>query len=215
MKAGEEDLNDRTCIATGAKLEPSELIRFVADPDGQIVPDIAQKLPGRGCWVSCNRAALQTAIDKKAFARSLKEKVSTTDDLPDLVERLLADDALRSFSMARKAGQAVTGFSQVDPLVRNGKALFVLHALEAAVDGKRKLDQARKATVHLGGPEIEAFQLFTSDQLDVAFGGQNVIHATILDGGAGNAALRRTQRLTFYTGKGSDRVKPGEETEYV
>ena len=44
--------NDRMCIVTRARRSPDEMIRFVADPGGEIVPDIKRKLPGRGVWVT-------------------------------------------------------------------------------------------------------------------------------------------------------------------
>ena len=47
----------RKCIATGQVLPTAELIRFVVGPDGTVVPDLAAKLPGRGMWVSADRAA--------------------------------------------------------------------------------------------------------------------------------------------------------------
>ena len=45
----------RTCVVTRAELPQADLIRFVADPDGVIVPDLAQRLPGRGVWVTASR----------------------------------------------------------------------------------------------------------------------------------------------------------------
>lgn len=210
MKRDGDDVNDRTCIVTGAKGDPDTMIRFVEGPDGTVVPDIALKLPGRGCWVMAERARVDEAVARKAFARGLKSRVAADPGLGELVDRLLSEDALRSYAMARKAGQMCHGFSQVEPAIRSGAALAVLHALEAAPDGVRKLDQARRATVHLGGPEIEAFHLFSVGQMDLAFAGGNVIHAAILDGGAGNGALRRTNRLHRYRG-GTE--QPGQPRE--
>ncbi len=40
------------CTVTGS---PADLIRFVVDPDGAVVPDVAGRLPGRGMWVSASR----------------------------------------------------------------------------------------------------------------------------------------------------------------
>ena len=60
---------DRKCIATGEVQPKYGLIRFVAGPDGQIVPDVLGKLPGRGVYVAADRAALELAVKKKLFAR--------------------------------------------------------------------------------------------------------------------------------------------------
>lgn len=208
MARVDNDVNDRTCIVTGETGDAETMIRFVAGPGGQVVPDVAQKLPGRGCWVTGTHYHVAKAVKTKRFVRGLKAKVSVVKDLADQVDTLLAQDALRSYAMARKAGQMIAGAMQVDKAVRSGTALAVLASLEAADDGVRKIDQARRATVHLGGPETEAFRLFSVAEMDLAFGDGNVIHAAILDGGAGYGALRRTQRLDRY--RNGDRRQPAE-----
>jgi predicted RNA-binding protein YlxR (DUF448 family) len=210
-----DDVNDRSCIVSGRRGDPDAMIRFVAAPDGSVVPDIARKLPGRGCWVTATHEHVSQAVAKKRFARGLKQTVTVALDLADTVDALLARDAQRGFAMARKAGAMTAGAMQVDQAVRKGEAIVVLHALEAADDGVRKIDQARRATVHLGGPDIPAFRLFSVDEMDLAFGHGNVIHAAILDGGAGHAALRRIRRLDRYRHGGhADRVtNPGRNTE--
>jgi len=215
MSRAGDDVNDRTCIVSGETRDREAMIRFVPGPDGAVVPDIAGKLPGRGCWVTATRSHLDDAVSKKRFARALRQAVIVPDDLADMVDTLLTQHAQRAFAMARKAGAMTSGAMQVDQAVRKGQAIAVLHAREAASDGVRKIDQARRATVHLGGPEIPAFRLFSVDEMDLAFGHGNVIHAAILDGGAGHAALRRTKRLSRYRlGGDADRVKdPGRNTE--
>ncbi|MEL6920936.1 MAG: RNA-binding protein [Pseudomonadota bacterium] len=196
----DNDMNERKCIVTGKSGEADELMRFVAGPDGQVVPDIRRKLPGRGCWVTATRDHVAEAVAKKAFARGLKTKVSVAETLADDIDGLLAKAAEQSLAMARKAGDAVSGSMQVDKAVRAGRALAAVHAVEAAPDGIRKVDQARKATVHFGGPKTLAFRLLTTEQMSFAFGGGNVIHAAVLDGGAGTAALRRLGELARYRG---------------
>ena len=50
------------CIVTRVVKDEAELIRFVRSPDGTAVPDLARKLPGRGVWVSLDRAVLAEAV---------------------------------------------------------------------------------------------------------------------------------------------------------
>ena len=76
----------RTCIVSRDELPPSDLIRFVAGPDGVIVPDLARKLPGRGVWVRCSPVDVATAVTRKAFAKSLKRTVTASADLPVQIE---------------------------------------------------------------------------------------------------------------------------------
>ncbi len=193
-------MNNRKCIVTGKSGDADALLRFVAGPEGEVVPDIRRKLPGRGCWVTGTRDHVEQAVAKKLFSRGLKSKVNAAPDLADKVESLLHSAAVQSLVMARKAGDATSGSMQVDKAVRSGRALAVLHAVEAAPDGVRKIDQARRATVHLGGPETKTFTALTLEQMSFAFGGGNVIHAAVLDGGAGSAALRRLELLARYGG---------------
>lgn len=197
-------MNDRTCIVTRRSADPDALIRFVAGPDAQVVPDIRRKLPGRGCWVTADRAHVEKAIARKLFGRALKAELVIPDNLADMIDRLLAQSALGSLGLARKAGRVVTGATQVDKAVRSGEAIAVLHATEAAEDGMRKIEQARRATVHLGGPDIAAYKLFSDAEMGLALGGLNVIHAAVLAGDAGRAALKRLVALDRYRGGSPD-----------
>ncbi len=193
-------MNDRTCIVTREAGGPDDMIRFVAGPDGAVVPDLKRDLPGRGCWVKAERRLVDEAVKRKLFARALKEGVTPDADLGALVERLLTKSALGSLALARKAGAVVTGSTKVDQAIRTGAAVMVLHAKEAAADGVRKLDQARRAVVFLEGPDIPSFSLFTGEEMDLAFGGGNVIHAAVLEGKAAAGFVKRAQLLHRYRG---------------
>ena len=81
---------ERKCIATGEIQPKYGLIRFVVGPDGQVFPDVAAKLPGRGVYVAADRAALDKAVSKKLFSRGFKAQVSAAKDLTDEVEKQVA-----------------------------------------------------------------------------------------------------------------------------
>lgn len=200
MVTSSDDVNDRTCIVTRQALEPDEMIRFVAGPDGQVVPDLKRKLPGRGCWVTARRDMVDKAQARKLFARALKEPVEASPEIGALVDQLLARSALGAMGLARKAGRLALGAAKVEATIRSGEALCVLHATEAQPDGVRKMDQARRATVHLGGPEIASYKLFSEEEMGLALGGANVIHAAVLAGGPGETALERLIALDRYRG---------------
>ena len=197
-------MNDRTCIVTRKTAEPDELIRFVVGPDSAVVPDLKRSLPGRGCWVSAERLYVDKAAAKGHFARAFKRSVAVPPDLGATVDALLARAALGSLGLARKAGAVAMGAAKVDAAVRSGKALLVLHAREGAEDGVRKIAQARRATVHLGGPAIPAYKLFGEAELGLALGGTNVIHAAVLAGDAGRAVQKRMVALDRYRGGSPD-----------
>ena len=201
-----DEMNDRTCIVTRRPAEPDELIRFVVGPDKAVVPDLKRNLPGRGCWVTADREHVDKAAKKGLFPRALKSEVTVQPDLGGMVDRLLAKSALGALGLARKAGALALGATKVEASVRSGAALLVLHADEASEDGLRKITQARRATAHAGGPEIMAYKLFSEQELGLALGGTNVIHAAVLAGDAGRSAEKRTVALDRYRGGSPDEL---------
>jgi predicted RNA-binding protein YlxR (DUF448 family) len=197
-------MNDRTCIVSRERREPDELIRFVVAPDGTVVADLKRKLPGRGCWVSADRLNVEKAVAKNLFARAFKRQVDVPPELAQQIDRALAQSALGALGLARKAGAVALGAAKVDNAVRRGEALLVVHAVDASQDGVRKITQARRATAHLGGPEIRAYKLFSEADLSLALGGTNVIHAAVLAQEAGKVAARRVAALDRYRGGSPD-----------
>ncbi|MFA7416668.1 MAG: RNA-binding protein [Rhizobium sp.] len=200
--APEGELIGRMCIVTRESGSPETLIRFVAAPDGTIVPDLKRQLPGRGCWVTARRELVDKAVTKKLFARALKREVKADADLGQTVDRLLAQQLAGMMNLARKAGQFVTGSAKVEAAVRNGEALAVFHSTDAAADGVRKIDQARKAW-HLGmetDAEIPAFHLLSGAEMDELMGQNAFIHACALAGQAGEGVVKRANLLKAYRG---------------
>ena len=194
-----DEMNDRTCIVTRRNADPDRLIRFVAAPDSTVVADLKRNLPGRGCWVTADREHVDKAVaSKKLFARALREGVRVSADLGGQVDCLPRKSALGVLGLARKVGKVALGAAKVENAVRSGNAVLVLHAFEAADDGVRKITQARRATVHLGGPEIPAYKLFAEPEMGLALGSTNVIHAALLAGPAGGTFLSRCQALARY-----------------
>ena len=205
------NVNGRMCIVTRQSGSPDELIRFVAGPDGSVVPDLKRQLPGRGCWVKPERALIEKAIAKKLFARALKRDVKAGPELLALLDRLMAQQLAGMMNMARKAGQFISGATKVDAAVRSGNAIAVFHATDAAADGVRKLDQARKAWA-LGsdaGNEIPSFRLFSGAEMDELMGQNAFIHAAALAGQAGEGVVKRAIMLEKYRGSVPVRAEGG------
>ncbi|MEX6508844.1 RNA-binding protein [Jiella sp. M17.18] len=202
---GDEVLNDRTCIVSRTARPADDLIRFVRDPQGEVVPDLRRRLPGRGAHVAFSRASVDEAVRRKLFARSFRAETVVPADLGARVDALLVRSACGALGLARKAGQLVTGAEKAGAAIRSGRAILLVQALDAAPDGIRKLDAARHAAA--GGVEdrmIPALRLIHSDELGLALGGVNVIHAAILAGDAGSAARRRLEALAKYRGERPD-----------
>lgn len=177
---------ERRCIASGETQPKTGLIRFVAGPDGQLVPDIAEKLPGRGTYVAANRAALEKAVQKKLFARGLKMPVTMPDNMVDEVERQLARRVTDLLSLARKSGRAVAGYEKVKDWLAREEAETLLQASDGSERGKTKLSTPYRG--HYIG-------WLTADELGMAFGRECVIHAALASGGLGQRVVEEAQRL--------------------
>ena len=178
---------DRKCIATGESVARDGMIRFVLGPDGSVVPDLAEKLPGRGVWVSANREALAKAVEKRLFSRGLKTQATAPDGLIETVTGSLTRRLIDSVAMARKAGVAVCGFERVRDTLAGGRVVLLFGASDGAEGGKSKIrNLAEDATV---------CAVLTSAELGLAFGRETVIHAALLNGGVTKRVLREAGRL--------------------
>jgi predicted RNA-binding protein YlxR (DUF448 family) len=190
-----EASRERRDIVSGVVMDESRLIRFVASPDGVVTPDLARKLPGRGFWVEATRDALAAAAAKGLFSRAAKARLTVPGDLINAVEAGLRRRLLEGLGLARRSGLLVSGFDTVFSAVAAGKAAWLIEASDGAQDGRRKLlAKARHAPRPPG-----LVGLFTSEQLGLALGGENVIHLALL---AGPGAIRWTLDVERLAGFG-------------
>ena len=189
-------VTQRRCALTRAQRAKSDLIRFVLGPDGTVVPDLNGRLPGRGAWFTAAYDTISDAAKRNAFGRALKVDARVPDGLAEQVDGLLTEQALGAFALTNKAGEVVFGRSKVEEALQKGRTIALVHAADAAVDGCRKLDgKARAAT---GGQGIPAICAFTADQLGLASGRTNVIHAALIQGGAAQKFLAVALRVERY-----------------
>lgn len=197
-EAEDRDATSRLCAATRVERPLEDLIRFAAGPDGEIVPDLARKLPGRGVWVTADRATVTAAVQGKAFSRSLKRPVTASADLPDRVENLMLKRLAQALALANKAGCVVFGFSQIDAeLERDGIALLV-HGSDAAEGGRDKLDRKFQAVCRASGQTAQIVTLLTIEQISLAMGRANVVHAGLIQAGATDRVSSEAERVMRY-----------------
>jgi predicted RNA-binding protein YlxR (DUF448 family) len=175
-------------------MDEERLIRFVAGPDGVVVPDLARRLPGRGVWVAADRASVETAAKKGLFARAAKARLVPPAGLADQVETLLLSRLLSALGLARKAGALTSGFEKTQAAVEAGKAALLIEATDGAADGRRKLLAAARRSPR--PPEL--IGLFTSDELGLALGGANVIHTAFLAGRSAERWTSDARRLSGF-----------------
>ena len=183
----------RLCALTGQVTPVGDLLRFVVAPDGSVVPDLKRRLPGRGLWVTATRQALAEAVKRRVFARGFKRDVRALPDLVNVTEHLLERAVLDALAIVHKAGRVAAGFAKTEAALEYERVAALINASDAAADGSRKLlgalrRQEDAAAVTLVG-------MFTSAQLDLAFGRSNVIHAALLAGPESETFLARLGRF--------------------
>ncbi|MGR3373687.1 RNA-binding protein [Pseudooceanicola sp.] len=185
----EKDRSDgpeRKCIVTGEVQPKGGLVRFVVSPDGLVVPDVLEKLPGRGIWVSADRSALETAVKKKAFARAARQPVELPDDLVGIVEGAVARHVVELLGLARKSGDAVAGYEKVKDWLDKERATVLIQASDGSGRGKSKL-----STPHYG----KFIGWLTMAEIGQAFGRQQAVHAALAAGGLAKRVVEEAQRL--------------------
>ncbi len=201
----------RMCAVSREVRPTDELIRFVVSPQGEVIPDLKRKLPGRGLWVSASRRSVAEAVRRHQFSRGFKRDVRVAATLPADTEALLVRSATEALAMAAKAGQVVSGFAKVEGLLEQGKAEALIHASDGAADGIRKLDAiaGQKGRKIGESPLLATVTVLTSAELDLALGRSNVIHAALLAGPASKTFLSRCQTLVRYRAADDDKTGDG------
>ena len=201
----------RMCAVTREVRPIDELIRFVVSPQGEVIPDLKRKLPGRGLWVAASRRTVAEAVRRHQFSKGFKRDVRVAATLPADTEALLVRSATEALAMAAKAGQVVSGFAKVEGLLEQGKAEALIHASDGAADGIRKLDAiAGQRSRNIGkSPVLAIVTVLTSAELDLALGRSNVIHAALLAGPASKTFLSRCQTLVRYRMADDDKTEGG------
>ena len=199
-----KDEVERRCALTHEVKPAADLIRFVLGPDGVLVPDTDMKAEGRGVWISLGEKQVAEAVRRKAFAKSLKTEVRLPDDLPGLTRLRLEQRLISALQMAKKAGQLLTGMTKVKEALETLRAIALLTATDAAEDGRKKLLATLKAATKsaeeqgMGTVNIPHFELLDSARLGLALGIESVIHAAPTQGAAGDAVVKRAEKLARY-----------------
>lgn len=188
-RGGRENTNEepeRRCIVTGDVQPKAGLVRFVLGPEAMIFADLAEKLPGRGIWVTSERAVIEKAAAKGLFARAARTQVKLPENLADLVEEGLAHRLIELISLSRKAGDAVCGFEKVKGWLAEGRARVLFQASDGSDRGKGKLWTPE------GG---RWFGCLTSSEMGLAFGRDHAIHGALAAGGLTPRVIREAARL--------------------
>ncbi len=193
----------RMCALTRTQRSREELLRFVASPDGTVVPDLRQNLPGRGVWVTLSRRDIVEAARRNVFARALKKEVRLPEDLAGLVARLLLKDAMSVCHWHPRQVRWWPDLRRPKSTLRHGRAAVLVSASDGAADGRRKLSGILRAADQAG----HLVECFASADLDLALGRTNVIHAAINPGGLARKFLTCARRYEFFEFNGAARAE--------
>ena len=193
----------RMCAVSREVRPIDELIRFVVGPSGEVMADLKRKLPGRGLWISASHQAVAEAVRRHQFSKGFKRDVRAAPTLATDIDALLVRFVVDALAMAAKAGKVISGFGKVaDAIERQLQSPIraLIHASDGAADGIRKLDAVVRQNDGNGGEsaEIVMVKTLTSEQLDLALGRSNVIHAALLAGPASKTFLSRSRMLVRY-----------------
>ncbi len=187
--ADEESGPQRRCIVSATVFPKVQLLRFVVAPDGGVVPDLGERLPGRGIWLCARRDVVNTALAKRLFAKAARRAASAPADLADRLEVLLARRCLDTIGLARRAGQAVCGFEKVRAELKSHRAAVLIEAADAAEGGRGKMRPLA------GG--LPVVELFSAAELGAVFGRDAAVHVAMA---SGRLAVRLQQDATLLAG---------------
>lgn len=218
---------ERRCLASGEVLPKAQLLRFVVAPDGTLVPDLAERLPGRGLWLQARQDMMAKACARNLFAKAAKRQVRVPDDLPQQVESLALRRCLDLLGLARRAGAVVAGFEKVKAALRAGEIGVLVQADDAADDGRQKIQALARAigaraigarangagAIGAPGPQVPVLQFCGAAALGAAVGREAAVHVGIAPGRFAEGLTREVQRLAGLRGVAEHGNGVGRPTE--
>jgi len=193
----------RRCILTRREGTTDGMIRFVAGPDRRIIADLAERLPGRGLWLSANTAALEEAYAKGLFAQAARRPLTMDDEFPVKISKQLAQRALNYLGLALRAGVIEVGHDQVRAIIGASRAALLLQAADGAAQPRTRM----RNFAH----DIPAVEMFTRAELSHALGRDNVVHAALQPSTLADRFLIECRRLGGFRSVGNSRL--GSDTE--
>ena len=198
---------ERKCILSGDKAPREALVRLAVSPEGQVLPDVLARAPGRGAWIGVSRAELEKAIAdgklKGAMARAFKgAPLAIPADLPALTEAALLRALNDRLGLEMRAGNLATGSDRIAEQARAGRVHWLGHASDASEDGSRKLDQAWRVGREEEGSGLTGMRLpLDRTALSVALGRDNVVHMALTDAAAADRVASLIARLVRFQGQ--------------
>jgi uncharacterized protein len=180
----------RRCVVTRERLAKEKLVRLVVGPEGVLVPDIEERLPGRGLWITARRDIVERAVTKRLLARAAGAGIAVSPDLADRVAALLTRRCLDLIGLARRAGQAVAGFEKVKAALERDDIALLLQAADGSPEQRAKLMPRSARTLVIA--------LFSSAELAEVFGRDMAVHVAVRRGGIADRLAHDCARLAGF-----------------
>ena len=207
--AADKRTSERRCVLTGDHHPRASMVRLALSPSGLVLPDVQAKAPGRGAWLSVNRAGLERAVAEKrlkpALSRAFKSgEVHWADELPKQIEDALLRLFLDRLGLELRFGNLLLGSQRIVAEARKGAVHALYHARDAQPDGTAKLDQAWRVGEGREGSGLAGTRLpLDRAALSVALGRENVVHLALTDAAAAGRIDAILARLIGYMGTDS------------
>lgn len=132
----------RSCLTCRKQAAKSEMLRLVADEDGQIWPDVLQKAPGRGAYV-CWRGKCLTGLHERQLGRAWKGRKIAEGQVALLYERTtLAVLQLCRQALRRQRSMLSIGRDAVMHRMWSKTPMLVLLASNAGAALRRQIEDA-------------------------------------------------------------------------
>lgn len=180
----------RKCIVSGAQRPKTEMFRFVIGPGGMVVPDLDERLPGRGLWLSAERDMVNTACAKGLFAKAARRGVKVPADLEGVLEGLMVRRCLDLIGLGRRAGDVVQGFEKAAARFRSGKGGVLLSASDGAAEGRKKIRAL--------APAEPLLDQFSARELGQALGRDRAVHVVMTKSRLAESLIREAGRLRSF-----------------
>ena len=191
VKAGE---GERRCLVCGEPRPREALIRFVLGPDNSVYPDLAEKLDGRGVWISANKSYLQMAVSKKLFNKGFGKSVKIPSDLVEIVESGLTKRVLDLLSLANKSGAIETGFDKIKEASAKENFAFMIEANDGSEAERKRLIQQLQENIPI-------YSLLSREQLSEHIG-RDCVHLAVKNNKMTATLQKELMRLDAFLNEG-------------
>jgi predicted RNA-binding protein YlxR (DUF448 family) len=176
-------------MVTRASQPKERMIRFVLAPNGQVVADLAARLPGRGMWLSAEADVIERASKRGAFAKATRGAAQVPSDLRERIEDGLRGRIGDLLGFARRAGQAVCGWQAVREWLQAGRVGLVVQAADGSASERARL---------IGARPVPVVAPLSAARLGALFGREHAVHVAIAPGRLADSIAAEAARLAGF-----------------